>query len=308
MSLEKSFICKFCNKNFKTSQSRSNHYGKFHKTELSSENNPNIILRNDQNHPKIIHEVSPTDSENKILEEKYKCRFCEKSYKFVQGRWKHEKICQNENTTDKEKQLENKLAEMEKIQSQLLKSIKIHPKTLQKINNQLNNTNNGTINNITNNIIIPVTEQNLKAVLNRNEKMSVLTSGKQAHLKLTDILYKKEEYKPFRNIYITNLSNDIGYVYDDKEKRFIVKSKKDIMDDYGVERFSDIQYFYEELGPKLNDSKKLQNLKKIVNDYFNNNDFKDIKNKEMLISLYNNNLNVKKIYEQVNKEIKEIDL
>lgn len=138
--------------------------------------------------------------------------------------------------------------------------------------------------------------------------MSVLTSGKQAHLKLTDILYKKEEYKPFRNIYITNLSNDIGYVYDDKEKRFIVKSKKDIMDDYGVERFSDIQYFYEELGPKLNDSKKLQNLKKIVNDYFNNNDFKDIKNKEMLISLYNNNLNVKKIYEQVNKEIKEIDL
>ena len=80
------------------------------------------------------------------------------------------------------------------------------------------------------------------------------------------------------------------------------------MDDYGIERFSDIQYFYEELGHRLNDSKKLQNLKKIVNDYFNNNDFKDIKNKEMLISLYNNNLNVKKIYEQVNKEIKEIDL
>jgi hypothetical protein len=270
---------------------------KSNKSDILPENNKNVVKNVVEN--------------SNIINENLFCKYCNKKLCDRFYRWKHEQKCyikNNINESEKVKQLENKLAEMEKIQSQLLKTIKIHPKTLQKINNQLNNINNGTINNITNNIIIPNSQQNLKSVLNNNEKLSVLSSGRQAHIKLTDILYKKDEYKSFRNIYITNLSNDIGYIYDNKEKRFIVKSKKDIMDDYGVERFSDIQYFYEELGHRLNDSKKLQNLKKIVNDYFNNNDFKDIKNKEMLISLYNNNLNVKKIYDQVNKEIKEIEL
>jgi hypothetical protein len=293
MSLEKIYICKFCDKKFKTSQSRSNHYGKFHK-EGKLENVVIDVVKNSDKSD-ILPEKSKSVVENVVINstetgEKEKlntiCKFCNKKLCDRFYKWKHEQKCyikvnKIESEEDKVKILEKKLEEMEKIQSQLLKTIKIHPKTLQKINNQLNNINNGTINNITNNIIIPNSQQNLKSVLNNNEKLSVLSSGRQAHIKLTDILYKKDEYKSFRNIYITNLSNDIGYIYDNKEKRFIVKSKKDIMDDYGVERFSDIQYFYEELGHRLNDSKKLQNLKKIVNDYFNNNDFKDIKNKEM---------------------------
>jgi len=188
---------------------------------------------------------------------------------------------------------------------QLMKAIKIHPKTLQKINNQLNNCNNN--NTIINNTIISVSDQNLKNVLNKNEKMAVLNSGSKAHLKLTDIIYKNPEYEKFRDVYITNLSNDIGYIFNKKDNRFIVKSKKDILDDYGVERFSDIQYFYEELENKI-DSIKLAKLKKMVTAYFKDNEFKDAKNKEILIELYNNRVQVQKIYDTINKNIKEIEL
>ena len=193
---------------------------------------------------------------------------------------------------------------------EILSSMKIHPKTLEKINNQLINCNNTNSNNntvINNNIIIPLSEQNLKEVLNKSDKMAILNSGSQAHLKLTDMIYNNPELKKYRNIYVTNLSNNIAYVYDNEKKCFIVKNKKDILEDYGVERFSDIQYFYEELKNKVND-KQLTKLKKMVNDYFNDNDFKDLKNKELLIELYNNRVQVQQIYETVNKNIKEIEL
>jgi hypothetical protein len=71
--------------------------------------------------------------------------------------------------------------------------MKIHPKTLQKINNNLNNCNNN--NTIINNTIISVSDQNLKNVLNKNEKLAVLNSGSKAHLKLTDIIYKNQNIK-----------------------------------------------------------------------------------------------------------------
>ena len=103
------------------------------------------------------------------------------------------------------------------------------------------------------------------------------------------------------------MTNNIGYVYEDKKKCFIVKTKKDILDDYGIERFSDIQYFYEELEKKINEN-QLSKLKKMVTSYFNDNDFKDRKNKEMLIELYNNRVQVQQIYETVNKTVREIEI
>lgn len=244
--------------------------------------NPKVTI------PEIIEDAS-----------EFKCRNCNKSYKHKQGRWRHEQNCNEKINIPK--QIYNKLKK--EIENDLLKKLKVHPKTIQKINNQLNNSNNTT--NIQNNIIIPTSQQNLGEVLKDAEKLLVLNSGNNAHLKLTDILYKKEEYKQFRNVYITNLSNDIGYIYDKKENKFIVKTKKAILEDYGIERFSDIEEFYEELGHKIDES-KLDKLKSMVYDYFNDDKFKELKNKELLISLYNNKLNVKQLYQTVNE--KEIEL
>jgi hypothetical protein len=263
MDIKMEFPCKVCNKDYSSYKSLWNHNKKFHNINVTNMT-PNVtnMTPNVTNMTLNVTNLTPTVT-NKV----YECKFCNKSFNYRQNKYQHEKKCKIKEDSNKINQLEeknNKINELEKTINELKNQVaiiikekgKIHHKTLQKINNQLNNINNGTINNITNNIIIPNSQQNLKSVLNNNEKLSVLSSGRQAHIKLTDILYKKDEYKSFRNIYITNLSNDIGYIYDNKEKRFIVKSKKDIMDDYGVERFSDIQYFYEELGHRLNDSKK----------------------------------------------------
>jgi len=243
----------------------------------------------------------------------YFCSKCNKSYKFRQGKWKHEQKCNVDKTKLEESNkneieiIKKKIEDLLKLniekEKELLKSMKIHHKSLEKINN---NINNGTIN-INNNFIIPLSQQNLKDVLTKSEKLSILNSGNLAHVKLTDLLYKNPEYEKYRNIYITNMSNDLGYMYDVKEKRFIVKSKKEILDDYGHERFSDIELFYLELPEKIPEI-KLEKIKTMVKNYFDNSNFKETKNKEMLISLYNNKINVKDIYNSINEEVKEIEI
>jgi hypothetical protein len=314
-------ICNYCNKVYKSYQSRSNHIRIYHKSEKEKcvpnveKCVPNFDENSTESEVCVPKSVPMCSKNNEEVNDKNNCKFCNKNYANRHSKWKHQQICKEkdiENEIDKIKIFEN---EMEKKKLQLMKSMKIHPKTLQKINNQLINNgtiNNGTVNNINNintinNIIIPLSEQNLKKALKKSEKMDILNSGSKAHLKLTDILYNKPEYKKFRNIYITNLSNNIAYVFDKNKNCFIVKNKKDILDDYGVERFSDIQYFYEELKMKINDNQLIK-LKKMVTDYFNDNDFKDIKNKEILIELYNNRVQVQQIYETVNKNVKEIEI
>jgi len=297
------YNCLICKKEYSSYKSLWNHNKIFHKNDVV----PNVafIPPIEQNVVQnvVLPELPIVDINNNSI-----CKYCNKKLCDRKYRWKHEKKCK-EKTKKKEDELKITVDELvtEKI-DKILKTMKIHPKTLQKINNQLinNNNSNNTVNNVIN-VIVPNIDHNLKEIFTKSEKMEVLTAGNEAHLKLTDILYKKPKYEKYRNVYITNLSNDIGYIYDKKENRFIVKSKKDILDDYGVERFSDIQYFYEELETRL-DGIKLDKLKDMVKNYFNDKTFQDLKNKEMLISLYNNKVNVKKIYEIVNKEVKEIEL
>jgi len=304
------FKCKYCNKDYSSASSRCNHIKKFH----TDENPNNVVVKSEKNEKKsekniektknVVQEIQINDNINSLSSH---CKFCKKKLCDRFYRWKHEKKCAIKEENNKKKEIEDIV---DKKLKEILSSMKIHPKTLEKINNQLINCNNTNSNNntvINNNIIIPLSEQNLKEVLNKSDKMAILNSGSQAHLKLTDMIYNNPELKKYRNIYVTNLSNNIAYVYDNEKKCFIVKNKKDILEDYGVERFSDIQYFYEELKNKVND-KQLTKLKKMVNDYFNDNDFKDLKNKELLIELYNNRVQVQQIYETVNKNIKEIEL
>ena len=282
-------ICQYCNKEYKSCASRSNHIKKYH--------SKSDISQTDDHQPKDQPKDQP--------ENKYKCSKCDKTYKHIQSRWKHEQKCK-ENVEEIKKEYEIKLEEtviemkkeMEKMKN-IISTMEINPKTLNK------NINKGTIIN-NNNYIIPLSQQNLTDVLSKSEKLIILNSGSSAHLKLTDMLFKKPEYEPYRNVYITNLANDIGYIYDDKDKRFIVKKKKDIIEDFGHERMSDIELFYQEMENKIPIA-KLEKMKELVKNYFNDKNFKELKNKEMLITLYNNKINVKKIYDIMNQE-KEIEI
>ena len=164
------YVCKHCNKKYKSQQSRSNHYRIYH----NIKSNPKVTLESSKSNPKVTLNFA--------------CNYCEKKYKYKQGKYKHEQVCNNKTTLKEEN---NKIALLEKENmeiknklSELLKLCKIHPKTLQKINNQLvngninninnsnSNINNGTINNTVN--IVKFGTEELNKILTQSEILKIL--------------------------------------------------------------------------------------------------------------------------------------
>jgi hypothetical protein len=135
---EYSFYCNKCNKYYKSKSSLCNHNKKFHQLYQ-----PNINQISTINSPII----------NQISTKKYICKYCNKSYNINQSKWKHQKKCKlnnnintdiltQENNQLKKENLELKELFQKEIQilkkdlmDEILKKCKMHPKTLQKINN-----------------------------------------------------------------------------------------------------------------------------------------------------------------------------
>ena len=79
--MEGKFSCKYCNKKYSSSQSRSNHYKKDHKIESKSKLDEKIKTENkDKQLPK-----------NQL--KNFDCRVCCKLFSCKQSRWKHEQTC-----------------------------------------------------------------------------------------------------------------------------------------------------------------------------------------------------------------------
>jgi hypothetical protein len=152
-------ICKYCNKEYSSYSSRSNHIKKFHANETPQ--NITISGINEKNITQNITKKEILKSEV-FSEETYECRKCKKKYKYFQGRWRHEKTCNNNKIELILKENEEMKKEMYQLKNLLQKSLKIHPKTLNKINNQLINqncNNNNTIHNTIN--IVQLGNENL---------------------------------------------------------------------------------------------------------------------------------------------------
>jgi hypothetical protein len=285
------YICEICNKQYGSRQSRWNHIKKYHKKS-------NDLVVNS------VVDFECTVVKNVVVNDNM-CTLCKKELSDRTSRWRHEKICKNKDRPTDEAFIElknqineiknNQIVEMEKFKKECMKAMKIHPKTLQKINKQLNNY--GTINNFN---IIALGKEKLEDVLTDKQKINILKSCNEAPSKLTNLIYSNPELEKFRNIYITNLSNDIGYVFDDDKKQYIVKPKSQIINQYSNERVWDIESFYDELKDKL-DELTIKKIETLIKNYFNCDDTKNKIKKELLISLYNNKVNVKEIYEKVNE-------
>jgi hypothetical protein len=83
------------------------------------------------------------------------CNYCKKIFSRTDSLKRHQNICKSkaDNLTETDK-LKSELTEVKKYLHNILKLHKMHPKTFQKINNQLINNNNTTNNTINNNINI----------------------------------------------------------------------------------------------------------------------------------------------------------
>jgi hypothetical protein len=117
------YICEKCNKNYSSYQSLWIHNKKYH----SPQNNPKVTNHSPDSHQKVTNE-SPDSHQNKLS-----CRYCLKVFKYKQGKYRHEKSCQDKKQNEIEKYtqdleiLKNKIQKLEnKNNGKLTTNIKVN--------------------------------------------------------------------------------------------------------------------------------------------------------------------------------------
>jgi hypothetical protein len=267
-------LCQYCNKEYSSYSSRSNHIKKYHSEQVSQK----------------LANVSNDVSQKLVNVSKvnlYKCKYCENEYKHCSSKSKHEKSCQSkDNTTNLEKIIQNQNKQLEELKELIQKSLKIHPKTLQKINNQL--INNTYINGDVNNYVVQLGYEDLDRIMTEKEKIAVLNKYGNCLTELVKIVHVSDidKYKPFKNMYITNLQNNIAYKYDDNSKKFIAVTKSDLLDSIIDNRLSDIESFHEDYKEKITPftSKQINAFLARMND---EKVYKENKKEEIKLVIYN---------------------
>lgn len=182
----------------------------------------------DRNHKNNLDMVTTdktkTESNNTI----YTCFKCNKNFNCRQHKWRHEKNCNNDiNKNSEIIELKNQNNELKSLLLELLKNNKVHYKTLNKINNNLsingnsNNVNNGMINNIN---IIKFGNENINEILNQKEKIKILEARFMSLEESIKRIHFNELRPEYQNILITNLRDDIAYVFDGT--KFITTKKQ----------------------------------------------------------------------------------
>lgn len=287
--MEKKFICKICNKNYKSYQSLWNHNHRFH---------PNLN-RNEQNMSISVSILS--HNEQKIT--MYKCNFCDREYKHIQSKNRHQKKCtliykdkceklekENLELKNKYKKHDNEIKELkDQLLDMMNKQCKMHHQTFNKIQNQLTNNYYGSTDNYnycTFNIV-QLGNENLVETLSKKEQLSILKKKYKSLNYLVDYIHCNDKFPEFNNVIITNLQNNIAYKYDQDKKKFIAIKKDELIDDIIYYRMGDLEEFYDINLNKL-DGKTKEIITDIINKMDGDNKFINKKKNEIKLVLYNN--------------------
>jgi len=309
------YICKVCNKEYKTYQTLWNH--------------------NKKNHNSLVSHSKSFDSQSKPkVSNNYKCLYCENEYKHKQSKWKHEQKCKikynellklKETTKQKELELEYKKeeiilkreeAKILQLKLKLQQSEKVDNITLKKLNkmllerhnriqNSTVNSNNNTIN-IQNNIVNNYKlvgfgkENELNEVLTNRDKKMILNAKYCSLEKLIEIVHCGKYYQ-FKNIIITNMKDNYMYKYDENKGVFILSTKSDVINTLIDYRIYDLEVIYNELLQKNKVDDETKNcIEKFINkinysdskymdlDGKEHENFKQYKISEIKILLFNN--------------------
>jgi hypothetical protein len=130
-------------------------------------------------------------------------------------------------------------------------------------------------------------DENTLEVLSENEKLYILNNKAHSLREIIKLLHISDKYKQFKNVYITNLQNTIGYKYDTKSNNFIAVNKNELLDELIDCRLFDIENMFNNYEEKLNPE-----TAKIVKRFIDRmNDDKDplkgVKKEEIKLLLYN---------------------
>ncbi len=224
--------------------------------------------------------------------------------------------------------MNNKINELQSQLTSFINASKIHPKTLQKINKNLINGNNNTLNSgtVNNNTIqiVKFGSEDIKSILSTKEIKNILNCRYKAIEESIKKVHFNDDRPEYRNIYITNLRDNIAYVYNGN--KFEAVQKHSIINQLIDQHMNNIEVSFEDYKDKLPERtveildkliEKLQDEHTSMIDEENNKEFKNyrmFKINEVKLMIYNetgNNTEVIKLkYNNsiFNKPIKEIDV
>jgi len=210
------YLCKVCNKHYSSKSSLCNHNKKFHNTIITN-NNENIMKNITKYNENIMKNITKY---NENIMKKFNCKFCNRQFNYNQNKWDHEKnYCKKKLNNNEIENLKNTINEMKKQFSLILKEKgKMHHKTLQKINNQLNNTINNTNNGkIINNTFVKFGDVEYQKVLNNSQIKQILNKQYQSLEESIKKIHFNEELPEYSNIFITNMKDDLAYIFNGKQ-------------------------------------------------------------------------------------------
>ena len=269
MDIKIEFACKVCNKYYSSYKSLWNHNKKFH---ILLNNNCSIEVQKCS----IDVQKSSIDVQKSSIHKSLVCEYCNKVFKNRSTKSMHKKLC---NKIDELEEKNNKINELEETINELKNQVaiiikekgKIHHKTLQKINNQLNNngkiTNN--INNI-NNTYVKFGDIDYQKVLNDKQIKHILNKQYLSLEESIRQIHFNEELPEYSNIFITNMKDDLGYVFDGKQ--FISVRKNEMLNELIDTHVKEINLSLEKNKNKLNE-KYVNRLEKFL-DMLNDDDTK----------------------------------
>jgi hypothetical protein len=261
------YKCDKCNKYYKTYQTLWKHNKEFHKN-----NNSSTIIKSDKSLNGSENSLKKSDDGLKKFDniKTYECRKCNKIYNNKQSRWSHEQKCEETNQNEIE-DLKNTINELKKQVSSILQEKgKIHHKTLQKINNQINN--NGNINNgqIINNTFVKFGDVDYQRILDNKQVKHILNQQFMSIEESIKLIHFNKDLPEYNNVFITNMRDDIGYIFNGKE--FISVKKNEMINELIDSHIKEINLSLEKHKNNLND-KYVNRLEKFL-DMLNDEDTK----------------------------------
>ncbi len=294
--------CNICNKYYSSYKSLWNHNKEFHKNNNLIVKNVNENVKNVINNVKNVNENVKNVNENVKNVKSLTCELCNKIFNNRPAKSIHKKKCteqacrikeeeankikqQEENNKIKQQEENNKIKQLEEIIIELKKQVsnilkekgKIHHKTLQKINNQLtNNINNqSNINNINNGQIINNTfvkfgDVEYERILNNKQVKHILNQQFMSIEESIKLVHFNKDLPEYNNVFITNMRDDIGYIFNGKE--FISIKKNEMVNELIDSHIKEINLSLEKHKNNLNE-KYVTRLEKFL-DMLNDDDTK----------------------------------
>lgn len=306
----KKYRCEICNKDYSSRQSLCNHNTKFHRCTSSTCNPPNSTNNS----------ITAILNEEEKEQIKYNCEYCNKEFSRSDSLKRHYNRCEKYSIKKENTELKKQLDEIKKHLLDLLnKNAKVHPKTIEKINKKLAiNGNNNNVNNSKNTInfnIIKFGSENISQLLNQKEKIEILENkfkSLEASIKSIHFNDKRPEYN---NILITNLRDNIAYIFDGE--KFKTTKKSVAINELVNNHMENIEISFEEYKKKLSPFtiKKLEEFIERMNnenaeviagdDNKKYDNFKLYKMDEIKEFIYDESRNIKQIKNFVHEEIED---